>query len=86
MLDPAARLARIRMYWDGPIKDRPDQRPFALHRNGYAGMQRYGWLWSGDVDSTWQTLAMQVPVGINTSLTGIPHWGTDIGGFVTTPS
>jgi hypothetical protein len=74
-LDPAARLARIRMYWDGPIKDRPDQRPFALHRNGYAGMQRYGWLWSGDVDSTWETLAMQVPVGINTGLSGIPVLG-----------
>jgi alpha-glucosidase/alpha-D-xyloside xylohydrolase len=84
-LDPAARLARIRMYWDGPIQDRPDQRPFALHRNGYAGMQRYGWLWSGDVDSTWQTLATQIPVGINCGLTGIPYWGTDIGGFVTTP-
>ena len=84
-LDPAARLARIRMYWDGPIKDRPNERPFALHRNGYAGMQRYGWLWSGDVDSTWQTLATQVPVGINCGLTGIPYWGTDIGGFVTTP-
>ncbi len=84
-LDPAARLARIRMYWDGPIRDHPDQRPFALHRNGYAGMQRYGWLWSGDIDSTWQTLAMQIPVGINCGLTGIPYWGTDIGGFVTTP-
>jgi alpha-glucosidase (family GH31 glycosyl hydrolase) len=84
-LDPAARLARIRMYWDGPIKDQPDRRPFALHRNGYAGMQRYGWLWSGDIDSTWQTLAMQIPVGINCGLTGIPYWGTDIGGFVTTP-
>jgi len=85
MLDPAARLARFRMYWDGPIQDRPDERPFALHRNGYAGIQRYGWLWSGDVDSTWDTLAMQVPVGLNTGLTGIPYWGTDIGGFVTTP-
>jgi alpha-glucosidase/alpha-D-xyloside xylohydrolase len=84
-LDPAARLARIRMYWDGPIRDHPDKRPFALHRNGYAGMQRYGWLWSGDIDSTWQTLAMQIPVGINCGLTGIPYWGTDIGGFVTTP-
>ena len=84
-LDPAARLARIRMYWDGPIRDHPDRRPFALHRNGYAGMQRYGWLWSGDIDSTWQTLATQVPVGINCGLTGIPYWGTDIGGFVTTP-
>jgi alpha-glucosidase/alpha-D-xyloside xylohydrolase len=84
-LDPAARLARIRMYWDGPIKDRPHARPFALHRNGYAGMQRYGWLWSGDIDSTWQTLATQIPVGLNCGLTGIPYWGTDIGGFVTTP-
>jgi alpha-glucosidase/alpha-D-xyloside xylohydrolase len=84
-LDPAARLARIRMYWDGPIRDHSDRRPFALHRNGYAGMQRYGWLWSGDVDSTWETLATQVPVGINCGLTGIPYWGTDIGGFITTP-
>ena len=31
--------------------DRPNERPFALHRNGYAGMQRYGsFLWSGDVN------------------------------------
>ncbi|MBI3711238.1 MAG: DUF5110 domain-containing protein [Proteobacteria bacterium] len=84
-LDPAARLARIRMYWDGPIMDHPNTRPFALHRNGYAGIQRHGWLWSGDIDSTWQTLATQVPVGINCGLTGIPYWGTDTGGFITTP-
>ncbi len=49
-LTPEARLARIRMYWDGAIRQRPQERPFALHRNGYAGLQRYGWLWSGDVD------------------------------------
>ena len=43
----------IRMYWEAPQLDRPDQRPFALHRNGYAGMQRYAaFLWSGDVYST----------------------------------
>ncbi len=56
-----------------------------MHRNGYAGLQRYGWLWSGDVDSSWRTLAMQIPVGLNCGLTGIPFWGTDIGGFITTP-
>jgi alpha-glucosidase/alpha-D-xyloside xylohydrolase len=84
-LDPASRLARIRMYWEGPQFDRPDRRPYALHRNGYAGMQRYGaFLWSGDVDSSWETLKTHVPVAINTSLTGIPYWGTDIGGFVPT--
>ncbi len=84
-LPPIDRLVRNRMYWEGPIKDRPNVRPYALHRNGYAGMQRYGWLWSGDIESTWQTLEAQVPVGINTGLSGMPFWGTDTGGFVTTP-
>jgi len=84
-LDIASRLVRNRMYWEGPQIDRPNERPYALHRNGYAGMQRYAsFLWSGDVYSTWETLKTQVPIGINTSLTGIPYWGTDIGGFVPT--
>ncbi|MFL6301972.1 MAG: TIM-barrel domain-containing protein [Candidatus Sulfotelmatobacter sp.] len=85
-LDIVSRLARNRMHWDGPQIDRPNERPYALHRNGYAGMQRFAsFLWSGDVYSTWGTLKTQVAVGINTSLTGIPYWGTDIGGFVPTP-
>jgi alpha-glucosidase/alpha-D-xyloside xylohydrolase len=79
------RLARIRMYWEGPQLDSPNRRPYALHRTGYAGMQRMGgWLWSGDVDSTWETLRNHIPIAINTSLSGIPFWGTDIGGFYPT--
>ncbi len=84
-LDIASRLVRNRMYWEGPQIDRPNERPYALHRNGYAGMQRYAsFLWSGDVYSTWETLKVQIPIGVNTGLTGIPYWGTDIGGFVPT--
>jgi len=84
-LDGPSRLARNRMYWDGSRAWRPNERPFALHRNGYAGMQRYGaFLWSGDVFSTWETLKTHVPVAVNTGLSGIPFWGTDIGGFVPT--
>jgi alpha-glucosidase (family GH31 glycosyl hydrolase) len=84
-LDIPSRLVRNRMYWEGPQLDRPNERPFALHRNGYAGMQRYGsFLWSGDVYSTWETLKVHIPIAINTALTGIPYWGTDIGGFVPT--
>ncbi|MGC1413985.1 MAG: TIM-barrel domain-containing protein [Candidatus Acidiferrum sp.] len=84
-LDIASRLTRNRMYWEGPQLDRPNERPYALHRNGYAGMQRYGsFLWSGDVYSTWETLKTHIPIAINTALTGIPYWGTDIGGFVPT--
>jgi len=80
-----SRLARIRMYWEGPQVDHRNQRPFALHRTGYAGMQRFGgWLWSGDVESRWETLRNHIPIAINTGLTGIPFWGTDIGGFYPT--
>jgi len=84
-LDAASRLTRNRMYYEGPQLDRPNQRPYALHRNGYAGMQRYApFLWSGDVYSTWETLRNHIPIGINTGLSGIPFWGTDTGGFVPT--
>src|SRR5580700_3941188 len=85
-LDLESRLVRNRMYWEGPQIDRPNERPYALHRNGYAGMQRYGsFLWSGDVYSTWETLKTHIPLALNTGLSGIPYWGTDIGGFVPTP-
>src|SRR5436190_15045551 len=84
-MDIASRLVRNRMYWEGPQIDRPNERPYALHRNGYAGMQRYAsFLWSGDVYSRWETLKNHIPIGINTGLSGIPYWGTDIGGFVPT--
>jgi len=85
-LDIASRLVRNRLYWEGPQIDRPNERPYALHRNGYAGMQRYGsFLWSGDVYSAWETLKTHIPIALNTGLSGIPYWGTDIGGFVPTP-
>ena len=84
-LDAASRLTRNRMYYEGPQLDRPNQRPYALHRNGHAGMQRYAsFLWSGDVYSAWETLRTHVPNAINTGLSGIPLWGTDTGGFVPT--
>jgi alpha-glucosidase/alpha-D-xyloside xylohydrolase len=85
-LDRVSRLVRNRMYWEGPQIDRPNERPYALHRNAYAGMQRYAsFLWSGDVYSTWETLKTQISIAINTGLSGMPYWGTDIGGFVPTP-
>jgi alpha-glucosidase (family GH31 glycosyl hydrolase) len=79
-----ARYQRNKMYWDGSLQSQPDKRPFALHRNGYAGLQSFGWLWSGDTFSTWDALKSQIMVGINIGLSGIPYWGTDTGGFVPT--
>ena len=53
-----------------------------LARSAWAGSQRYGVaLWSGDIQSTWESLRLQVPAGLNMGLSGIPWWTTDIGGF-----
>jgi alpha-glucosidase (family GH31 glycosyl hydrolase) len=84
--DGPSELNRHRMYWEGTQLFRPNERPFALHRNASAGVQRFGgFVWSGDVESRWETLRTHVAVGINSGLTGLPYWGTDIGGFVPTP-
>jgi len=80
-----ARLARHRCYYEGPLLDHTNSRPWSLHRNGFAGAARYGgWIWSGDVESRWATLAAHVPVGLNYSLSLTPFWGTDTGGFIPT--
>jgi len=80
--DGPSRLNRHRMYWEGTQLYRPNDRPYALHRNASAGVQRYGgFIWSGDVRSTWETLKTHIAVAINTGLSGLPYWGTDIGGF-----
>ncbi len=83
--DGPSRFDRCRMYFQGPRLYRPNERPFALFRNASPGAQRFGsFIWSGDVESLWETLGTHVSVAINTSLSGLPYWGTDIGGFVPT--
>ena len=56
--------------------------PLSLTRSAWAGTQRYGVaLWSGDIPTTWESLATQVRTGLNVALSGIPWWNSDIGGF-----
>jgi alpha-glucosidase/alpha-D-xyloside xylohydrolase len=84
--DGPSRFNRHRMYWEGTQLYRPNERPYALHRNASAGIQRFGgYIWSGDVQTRWETLKTHVAVAINTGLSGLPYWGTDIGGFNPTP-
>lgn len=69
--------------YDGHVRDLKT-RPFLLSRTSYAGIQRYGAaLWSNDIDSSWEVLRDQVPVGIGVCASGLPYWCTDIGGFAT---
>jgi alpha-D-xyloside xylohydrolase len=53
-----------------------------LCRSAWAGSQRFGAaVWSGDIESTFEALAAQIPAGLNMGISGIPWWTTDIGGF-----
>jgi alpha-glucosidase (family GH31 glycosyl hydrolase) len=73
---------RHEAFADGEAADRPDQRVFLLCRSGAAGMQRFGaTCWSGDINNDFATLDAQIPLGLNTGLSGVPYWGTDVGGF-----
>ena len=53
-----------------------------LTRCAYLGSQKFGSLvWSGDIESTFESLECQVKAGLNMAMCGIPWWNTDIGGF-----
>lgn len=68
--------------YDGQRKDHPKQRAFILTRSAYAGQQRNGAVtWSGDINGTWDVFRAQIPAGLNFSMSGIPYWNTDTGGF-----
>lgn len=59
-----------------------DKRVIILTRSGFLGQQRYGSnVWSGDVQSSWNMFRKQITAGLNFSLTGMPHWNSDLGGF-----
>lgn len=59
------------------------KRVLILSRSAFAGAQRNAAaVWSGDVNSDWAFFKKQIPAGLNYSLSGLPYWTTDIGGFV----
>jgi alpha-D-xyloside xylohydrolase len=67
-----------RSYYNG------SHRIFTLTRSAWAGQQQSATVvWSGDIDSSWNTLKKQIPVGINFCMSGMPYWCNDIGGYWT---
>jgi alpha-D-xyloside xylohydrolase len=69
--------------YEGQREATDKKRVFILSRSAYAGVQRNAVAtWSGDVDPNWETFRRQIPAGLNYSLSGLPYWTTDIGGFV----
>jgi alpha-D-xyloside xylohydrolase len=71
-----------RAIYEGQRKTSSDKRVCILTRSAFLGAQRYGIInWSGDIGGNWDTYKRQIVAGLNNSISGLPYWTTDIGGF-----
>jgi len=75
-------LQNARGIYEGQRATQPNKRVFILTRSAFAGMQRYAAAtWSGDIASTWADMKTQIAAGLNFSISGLPYWTMDAGGF-----
>lgn len=75
-------LVNAMAIYNGQRNTNPDKRVFLLTRSGFAGLQRYSTAtWSGDIGTRWEDMKAQISAGLNYSMSGIPYWTFDIGGF-----
>lgn len=82
----AYSLVNSQGIYEGQREAAPDQRVFILTRSAFAGQQRYASaVWSGDVTSTWTAFKKQIPGGLGFSISGLPYWTVDSGGFAVPP-
>ena len=74
-------MQMARATFEGLSRLRPGARPFVLSRSGYAGVQRYAALWTGDNMSAWEHLRLAARMCLTLGLSGVPFNGFDTGGF-----
>ena len=68
--------------YEGQRATNDRKRVVILTRSAFAGQQRNAAAsWSGDITANWITLQRQISAGLNFSMSGLPYWTTDIGGF-----
>ncbi len=75
-------LNEVRATYEGLERLRPDRRPFIVTRAGFAGVQRYATMWTGDNNATWDSLALNIPMFASLGLSGEAFVGSDIPGFI----
>jgi alpha-glucosidase len=79
-------MQMTRAAYEGLRELRPQERPFLFSRSGWAGMQRYGGTWSGDVATGWPGLRASLALVMGLGLCGVAYSGPDVGGFDGEPS
>jgi len=78
----AYALMNAEAIYDGQRGEDNNKRVFLLTRSGFSGLQRYSTAtWSGDIATRWEDMKAQISAGINFSMSGVPYWTMDNGGF-----
>jgi len=62
------------------------RRPFSITRSCYAGTQRFACAWTGDNVANWEHLSMANLQCQRLAASGMSFIGSDVGGFIETPS
>jgi alpha-glucosidase len=75
-------LLMARATYEGLERLQPERRPYVITRAAYAGIQRYSTMWTGDTLSTWDSLALSIPMFQTLGLSGETFVGSDVGGFI----
>jgi alpha-glucosidase len=71
-----------RSSYEAALQNSKERRPFILTRSGFAGVQRYSAVWSGDNTASDEGLLSGVLLNNQMGLSGISFCGYDIGGFI----
>ncbi|SDD25854.1 glycoside hydrolase family 31 protein [Niabella drilacis] len=72
----------VKGVYEGQRNTNTGKRAYILTRSAFAGQQQTGsMLWSGDVTASWEVLKAQIPAALNLTMSGMPYWNSDIGGF-----
>jgi len=79
-------MQMARATYEGLKKYRAPHRPFVITRSAYSGVQRYTSAWTGDNIASWEHLLIANVQCQRLSVSGISFCGSDIGGFIETPT
>lgn len=72
--------------WQGLRARLPQERPFLITRAAFAGTQRYSAIWTGDNLASFEHMALGLRLCLGLGLSGMAFVGSDVGGFIESPS
>ena len=79
-------MQMARATYEGVKKFGNGKRPFVITRSGYSGLQEYSSVWTGDNVASWDHLSIANSQCQRLNVSGISYCGSDIGGFIGSPS